>query len=372
MAKKTWIGGATAVAQVSSATVTGYDAATTYTITVTGEDGSTKTIDVAGTTDADGTAAALRSAWNASTHRLCTGITAAGSGAIVQLTADTAGTPFYVASSVAGGTGTFGAFSTGTANAGPYDYGTAANWLEGAIPAANDDVLIQGAVNITYGLIQSSVELDDFKIDSYTGQIGSSGSPLVIDMADADTIEISASGQVWLSLGNAGCSPRIVRTANAPAGQFGLYLTGTALATLTVESGSVKLMNTSNVTVLNVRTGATVYAEVGATITTAHNSGTLTMQTNATTINQLAGVVTTQGSMTATTINVEGGLADLRSTGTVGTLNADGGVVDLTKNSQSKTVTTANVRGGELRYDPNVVTISTLASVGSVVVRRAA
>ena len=80
MATKYWKGTATAVAQVSSATVTAYDAATTYKITV-GAGNNTVVISAPGTTDANGTAAALRTAWNASTHPYCAGITAAGTGA---------------------------------------------------------------------------------------------------------------------------------------------------------------------------------------------------------------------------------------------------------------------------------------------------
>ena len=63
MADKYWLGIATEVAQIDTVQINGYDAATTYKLTVGGF-----VISVLGDTDVNGTAAALAAAWNASTH----------------------------------------------------------------------------------------------------------------------------------------------------------------------------------------------------------------------------------------------------------------------------------------------------------------
>jgi hypothetical protein len=102
MATVYWTGGATAVAQVDTVSVTGMHgtpASTTYVLTV-GSSPYTTTVSVAGDTDAATTEAALATAWNAATHPYCTGVTADSSGADVTLTADDAGLPFTVAASV--------------------------------------------------------------------------------------------------------------------------------------------------------------------------------------------------------------------------------------------------------------------------------
>lgn len=155
MADNYWKGGAAAVAQVTTIQITGYDAATTYKITV----GAVviSTVGTGGTVNT--TATALAAAWNASTHPYCTGVTALAATDTVSLTADTAGVPFVVTSSVTGGTGTIGAATAATASAGPNDWGTAANWSLGVIPANSDNVYLRNLDRfpILWGLAQSGV-----------------------------------------------------------------------------------------------------------------------------------------------------------------------------------------------------------------------
>ena len=366
---KTWVGGADEIAQVSQCEVTAYDASTTYTITVTGEDGSTVAISTAGVNDVDDTAAALRDAWNNSTSRLCTGITASGATAFVILTADVAGVPFSVASSKTGGTGTIGAFTATAANQGPNDYGCAGNWLEGAIPVANDDVLLTGAYSILYGLRQSGVELDDFKVsDGFTGQIGSPGAFLQIDMADSDVFEFAGQGQAWISVGSAAISPRILQTASVSNGESGLHLKGTALATVNILGGNVRIMNGSTVTAdILVGESGTCLVEDGVTLTGCDisSSGVVTSKSAFAVGNCTGGVFTTEGSGTVTTLNVRSGVCYPNSSGTITNLNVDGGTCDMTKSNVARTVTNPSLDSGVLLYDPNFVTFSNPPTCGS-------
>lgn len=164
-----WLGTATAVAQVTTIQVTSYAVGTTYKITVGGV-----VISTIAQGGVNATATALAAAWEASTHPYCVAVAAVASTDTVTLTANTAGVPFVVTSSVSGSTGTIGAASTGTANAGPNDYSTVANWSTGAIPINSDVVIFRdNAVPCLWGLAQSGITPASLIIEqSYTGRIG--------------------------------------------------------------------------------------------------------------------------------------------------------------------------------------------------------
>lgn len=160
MSTRYWLGKAPAVAQVSTVQVTAYDAATTYTLTVGGVE-----VSAIGNTDVDTIASDLATAWNDSTHAYFTGVTASTVTDTIHLTADTAGVPFVTVSSVTGGTGTIGAVATGTANSGPNDWSTAANWSAATVPVSSDTVVLaDSGVSILWGLDQSAVTLAELRI----------------------------------------------------------------------------------------------------------------------------------------------------------------------------------------------------------------
>lgn len=161
MAKRYWIGGAYAIAQADTVQVTGYDASTTYKLTV-----GSLVISVIGAGGANATATALAAAWNLSEHPYAAAITASANTDTVTLTADVAGVPFVVTSSVSGGSGTIGSVTSGTANAGPNDFGTAANWSGNTTPVNGDDVeLGNSAWPILWGLDQSAKTFATFVVD---------------------------------------------------------------------------------------------------------------------------------------------------------------------------------------------------------------
>lgn len=157
MADVRWIGGAAAVAQVDDFTPSDPAQNDVLTLTVTGENGDTNavTFTVGATHTVAAAIAGIVAAWNASTHYLCTPITASDNASTtVKLTADSAGVPFYVASTISAGTFTRAAT---TANSGPYDFNTALNWSGGVVPgyAADEVIYIEGAT-ILYGLDQTA------------------------------------------------------------------------------------------------------------------------------------------------------------------------------------------------------------------------
>jgi hypothetical protein len=173
MATLYFLGTADPVAQVGTVQITGFDAATTYKLTV-GAGTLIEVISVVGDTDADTTAAALAAAWNASAHPYCTAVTASVVTDTITLTAQIAGCPFTVVSSVSAGAGTIGAYSVVTASAGPHHWDTDANWDTGAKPVNADHVrIIDNDVNICWGLDQNAVDLATlYHYQSATGRIG--------------------------------------------------------------------------------------------------------------------------------------------------------------------------------------------------------
>src|SRR3954469_25164916 len=125
MASKYFIGTAGTTAQVDRFTPANVGIGDTFTLTVTGEDGSTLAISfVATVATVANVTAGLVAAWNASTNPLVTPITAADATTSLTLTADTVGVPFTIATSTTNG----GAANTQTltraavtANVGPSD-----------------------------------------------------------------------------------------------------------------------------------------------------------------------------------------------------------------------------------------------------------
>ena len=172
MATVVFIGSQVDVAQVSSFTISTYDGATTYILTV-GADNLTVVISVIGDTDATVTATNLKTAWNDSTHPYCNRITATSATDTVTLTADTKGVPFTVVSSKSGGSGVFDSETVVTANQSPSDVDDAANYAGGS-KAANSDTFIhdKNAPALAWGLDQSAITGVTFHHIRGSGNIG--------------------------------------------------------------------------------------------------------------------------------------------------------------------------------------------------------
>ena len=168
MATIVWQGGAASIAQVDTVQITGYDAGTTYKLTV-----GDKTVSVTGTTDADGTAAALSAAWNLSTEPEVAEITATVATDTVTLTSDTPGTSHIVTSSVAGAAGTMGAVTESVPNSGPNDVAVLTNYSSNTLPGPGDDLVCEhSSVDMLYNL-DAMGNIDSFTAKStYTGFIG--------------------------------------------------------------------------------------------------------------------------------------------------------------------------------------------------------
>jgi hypothetical protein len=394
MTTKRWLGTAPAVAQVSTAVITAYDVATTYTVTIGGI--AVSVIGQGGTTAT--TATALRTALNASTHPYFSSITWSGSGSDITGTADTAGVPFVAASSVAAGTGTFGAFSNTTANAGPSDWSTAANWSGGVVPVSTDDIIIEGNDrNIMWGLDQNAVDLTSLKImQSYTGKIGLNSEQFATS-ADGETADTGKTEyrQSYLKIGwdradigqsygpSVASGSQRVKLNNDKAGAGITTIHGSASAGSDANLPAIRLLFSNAAHDLYVRSapgGVGVASEnasetstMGRVSCSDTSSGSRVSAGPGVTLaswDQLGGSNVLQAAATITTVDVDGGTLQLEGDYTVTTLNQTAGTVtDNHRKTSGNAITTLNLQGGtyNAKGSNEARTVATLnLSVGAI------
>jgi len=384
-----WVGNATTTAQVDKFTPADPNTGHIFTLTVTGLDSTTAAISF--TVDANDVIGAvcynLVKNWNASTDTLCTPITANNYQTYITLTADTSGTAFSVASSVAAGTGGTPAptltRSVTTKNEGPQDWTSTANWSGSALPggAASQDVYVDGAT-ILYGLDQSGISntLDSLNISQ--SQIGSNpaagyapiylqikstaigcgayygpGTPSESAPINIDTGS-TASTIVVYNAGTNGTMPAVRLKANSASTSVRALKGKVGIA---YEAGETTTIGTLTVSYVNQPTSdADVYIGSDVTMTTLNQTGgDVVLQCGLTTATSEAGTLETAGSGTITTLNAKGAKCTLNSTGTITTLNITGGTVDFSRSAAARTVTTLKLDdGGKLKYDPSIVTLT--------------
>lgn len=198
-AYKQWLGGATAVSQVTTITVVAGNASDTITITFTGEDGSTQTATAASHGTTSTVAENIRAALAGSSNSLFGFATYSALSNVVTCTASIAGRPFSLAAPDVGSTNL--TVATPTANAGPNDFQTAANFTPSGVPDNNDIVYFtSGSHDVLYGLQNSSVGLSELVVgEGFFGNVGRPGYPLVIDVdtGGKQRVTLSGSGGVY-------------------------------------------------------------------------------------------------------------------------------------------------------------------------------
>lgn len=417
MTTQVWQGQAPAVAQISEAICTGVQNGETYKLVVNGETINSYT--AGGTTSALQLVQALASGWQAATGNpysrpiTCTGL-ATGGNNILRWTADIAGNPFTVSTAVTGPTGGgFSAVTTPTANAGPNDWNTAANWSGGAVPIAADDVVFRdGSVPVLWGLAQSAVTLASLAIEqSYTGAIGLNKRAVVTGAAGLTATGKPEYREDYLDIGwdearigeiigtGSPAGAGRLKLDNAKAGSSTTTVHNTASAGLDSNQPAVRLLFANAGADVLVRNGAggvgiaiddagetatvgdvsvsdktaasQVFLGEGVTLDTFTQDGginVLRAAAGVTGITVNGGTLNIEGSGYAiTALTVNGGTVYPNSTPTGGnaitTVNIDGGTVDATQSREARTWGTVNLKraGSTLRADNNVVTITTLS-----------
>jgi len=390
MATLKWRGDAPAVAQVDSYTVGG---------TVEADDVfkhvvSNKTLSVtAGSTNTTTVATTIAAAWNAlssTAYPEFAEATAAGNGAAVTFTADTAGKPFtcaYSTTEANGGAADDQTYSgsTTTANAGPNVWSTAANWTGGSAPANNDTVWIENStVSLLYGLAQSSITLTALNIpNSFTGTVGlpernGGGYYEYRDgylAISATTVNIgdgpgTGSGRIKLDTGSNATTVNVYGSGSPlERGRKAVLLKGThASNVLNVTQGSVGVCTLAGETgqFATVRVGyetqqdSDADVELGAGLTLATltmSGGKVSLANGGTTVTQEGGTLTIEGGA-ITTLTIRGGTCIVKGAGTITTAKVSGsGVLDFSQDLRAKTVTNpVELYGDQCRFvDPHQV-----------------
>jgi hypothetical protein len=363
---RTWqggIGGGSAVAQVTTITVGGTLAGETFIISCQGVAIATF-VDVShAVNDA---ATGLRAAWNASTNPLATGITAAGSGADVTLTADTAGTPFAVTVNSPGASATFVKVET-TANVGANYLTTAENFLTGVAPVSTDSLVFPAMAAATLynvsGQDFSAVLLVATGIEAGCAIVfGSRTTPLHLD---TDTLVFEGTGQAFLQIDN---STEIdLYGAGSPtfSWDFGLMLTGAGNTLLDIDPGSGKVIGlapgvgqTLAATTIQISSGTVVIGSGVTATTIGVANGTVQAFVGCTTLSVKNGTFTQQAG-TGATVNLYGGNLLWNSTTAPTTFNQYGGTLDFTGDQQAKNWSSVafNGYGGTVKDLGNVCTL---------------
>ena len=267
---------------------------------------------------------------------------------------------------------------TDTGNEG--DWATAANWSGASVPANDDDVyLTNSSQSVTEGFAQSAVTLASLTIDqSFTGAIGDSTSYLAInatlvDIGKNDGFSTpSGSGRIKLNLGT------VVSTVT---------IHNTSSSSTDTDKEPVRILATKDTTVIRVKKGrvgiatdapgetsslASVYCDyvsskttdsdvrIGSGVTLVsyyQTGGEGVLACAATTVSVSGGTLTTTGTGAITTLNTTGtGIAIGNSTGAITTANT-GGTLDMLQSTAARAITTANMqKGGNLKYNPDIVT----------------
>lgn len=403
MAVRRWIGNAADITQITTITVADTWATDdTATLTINGND---LTVTVGTDAAVADVAAALAAAVNAASRddglvgdesRNIGGqeipefrrITASSSGAVLTLTANTAGQPFVVtASESTDGDGTLGTPTDAQAATGRNWFSNADNWSGGSMPVDADDIVFDsGEVDCIYGLSQSSITPASITIrPGYTGRIGlplynvdDPGNPYreylptylaLGTSSDSQTVTVtidSTSNRIKLDTGTAQTVWRILNTGttrediNTPC----CLLKGThASNTADHVRGDVAIAyypdETATVDALSVgyrenqEGDAQLYLGSGVTLDAISQSGgSIVGNSNAGTLTQTGGTYRhAAGTMTAA--NIDGGTVLYDSTGTLTTARVGGdGVLDFRQAVGAVTVTNCELHAGASFLDP--------------------
>lgn len=409
MTTRVWRGQAPAVAQIDAVAVTAYDAATQYQLLVGGE----IVASASGGGTAAAVAAALASGWNAATgNPYARPITAADDTADVRFTADVAGNPFTVTTNATGGAGGFGAVTGETANAGPHDWSTAANWSGGAVPVNADDVFFRNTSSpVLWGLDQSAVTLASLAIEqSFTGVIGLNKRTVVTGAAGAsvtgkaeyraDYLDIgwdecrigemigpgspAGSGRLKLDNAKAGASETTIYNTSSSSADTNQpcvrLLAAHASADILIRSGSGgvgiatddadETATVGDISVSDPTPATRVFVGEGVTLGTFTQDGgdnLLKAAAGVTGITVNGGQLAIEGSGYAVgTLIVNGGTCYPNSLPTggnaIGTVDLNGGIVDGTRSRAPRTWAAVNLKapGSTLKADTTVLTITAL------------
>ncbi len=383
MAKVRWTGRAQAVAQVETITIGGTIAiGDTFSVTINKK---TVTYTAAAATIADVTAGLTKAMNDRSAPAEFREVTWVDSSPDIVGTG-TAGVPFTCTVSKNSAAGTITRTTT-TAATGPNHWDNGDNWDTGSVPAAADDVFIDGTgTSILYGLNQSAIGLSSLVVGStFTGTIGlpKQNPAGYVEYRDeylqigATTVKIgtgdgSGSGRIKIDLGSGASSVSVWKSgASLETGLPAVILLGSNISTLEVGNGSCGLAvfggETGTAVSVLVGAGGYLFLGQGSSVQTVTSSGRAAIECDVTTLTVDDGTCTVRGEAAITTLSVNGGTCQYESSGTITTLTVSA-PIDFSGDASLRTVTTATLKAGGRIVDPyRSVTFTNGIQVGSSV-----
>jgi hypothetical protein len=254
-----------------------------------------------------------------------------------------------------------------TANLGKTDYNTAENWSTNAVPTASDDVIIPaGAGLILWGLDQSGVSVNKFRVENgYTGQIGGTDDGYLQLLLDASSeVYIAGSGRKWIDIAASNVDPVIEESASIATGQFGLYLKATAMTDLYIRKGNVAFGidpddTTSECDVFHVSYVSSPSSDanltIGAGVTDLAGSGDPD-------VTMVGGVVVSNADVDVLTMEV-GSNTYTQAKGKWTTAHIRGGTAYPDRESGNSTFATTNMSGGGKLNNTRTLTTKTFTNV---------
>jgi hypothetical protein len=282
MATKTWIGGAPEIAQVVDVTPANVEVDDIFTITLSNDEGESDTLSFTATAATVQNVVegidALADAAKTAGVKPWDDVTVTEDDTKLTITADTAGTRFYVDASATDGGGTdtqtFSA-STVTDNSGPFDWQCADNWDSDTLPATGDSVIVpsSAAYPILYGLVSpsSAWALNSFIIENgFTLGVGHYRQSLEVTLngATGSEIVLGGTGQTFIKV-MGGQDPIYVTDAGqAGYGACGLNIEAAVAVDYDVHISTISAQACVGLAPLSDHTGKfnTVEVKGGATV----------------------------------------------------------------------------------------------------------
>ena len=225
----------------------------------------------------------------------------------------------------------------------PGDWSVAANWTPSGVPVNGDDVFFNdGSQNVTAGLDQSAVALTSLRIgSSYTGNVASSAAYLQIG---ATTFTFESGGQeCWVQ--------GALTTVNVVGG-----ISSANMLQLKGDGGTLRAIGGSGtVTMASASTTLDELEVFGAP------SITVTIPSGVTSLDNVqvdSGVISI-GAAIGTKLTVIDGIVKITDSATVVLADVNGGVLDY---KSSGTLTTLNIFAGKFTLENNVATSVTVSN----------
>ncbi len=374
MASPKFVAEAQLVAQINTVTPANPNTGDTYTVKLTDHEG--KSSSVTFTVGATETVAAVCTGLQAlmataktNSEVPWTRVTATDGTTLVTITADTAGDPFTITTSIsdgAGGTAPTLTDANTTACSGPKIYDLAENWSTGIAPVGSDTPIFPAGTYDIYGSDQSGTTLGLFtREEGHTGNIGSKLKPLQLD---SDTgFNLDGSGEVTLALTGATATLNITGAGSGSGdGTYGMVIqTGEAAMVVNIScepNESVGLApftgDTGTFTPINIASG-TVKIGSGVTVTDITQSEQASVTSEASpsgdiTIRRGAEFVRNGATATAVDIFIEAGGRLVENAG--GNVSGNvkiSGTVDASQSSNTRTWAITDCHAGYSLIDPS-------------------